>query len=228
MKPTYHRINETEFLGLVSSFVYLVSVLVLIMDRWVLGIPWLQLITRCYKIGVINNPLGQTHSHASSEHCFLLFCFSRFEKWVRTYGRLYHSKYLIICPLQKHCKTQKHLKYHCYIKHQTPSKLNKNFRIQLFLQSLSMEKEQESLKNWWFIQNQKCMPPFPDMAGHFPDVYSWSDAECDEIFREHQPRIKSTGSHPAPICHVYYSARNLLLFQPKLMEKIQTKLERHI
>ena len=36
------------------------------------------------KIGVINDPLGQTHSHASREHCFLLFCFSRFEKWGRT------------------------------------------------------------------------------------------------------------------------------------------------
>ena len=32
----------------------------------------------------INDPLGQTHSHISSEHCFLLFCFSRFEKWGRT------------------------------------------------------------------------------------------------------------------------------------------------
>ena len=30
------------------------------------------------KTGVINDPLGQTHSHASSEHCFLLFWFSRF------------------------------------------------------------------------------------------------------------------------------------------------------
>ena len=37
--------------------------------------------------GVINDPLGQTHSLASSEHCFLLFCFARFEKWGRTYGR---------------------------------------------------------------------------------------------------------------------------------------------
>ena len=26
------------------------------------------------KTGVINDPLGQTHSLASSEHCFLLFC----------------------------------------------------------------------------------------------------------------------------------------------------------
>ena len=34
--------------------------------------------------GVINDPLGQTHSHASSEHCFQLFCFFRFEKWGRT------------------------------------------------------------------------------------------------------------------------------------------------
>ena len=30
-----------------------------------------------YKTGVINDPLGQTHSQASSEHCFLLFYFSR-------------------------------------------------------------------------------------------------------------------------------------------------------
>ena len=37
------------------------------------------------KTGVINDPLGQTHSHVSSELCFLLFCFSRFEKWGRTY-----------------------------------------------------------------------------------------------------------------------------------------------
>ena len=33
------------------------------------------------KAGVINDPLGQIHSHASSEHCFLLFCFATFEKW---------------------------------------------------------------------------------------------------------------------------------------------------
>ena len=48
------------------------------------------------KTGVINDPLGQPtvpdcrlirHSHASSEHCFLLFCFSRFEKRGRTFGR---------------------------------------------------------------------------------------------------------------------------------------------
>ena len=42
---------------------------------------------KLYKTGVINDPLGQTHSHASSEHCFLLFCLARFEKWGRTYGR---------------------------------------------------------------------------------------------------------------------------------------------
>ena len=34
--------------------------------------------------GVINDPLGQTHSLASSENCFLLFCFVRCEKWGRT------------------------------------------------------------------------------------------------------------------------------------------------
>ena len=39
------------------------------------------------KTCVINDPLGQTQSHASSEHWFLLFCFSRFEKWGRTYGQ---------------------------------------------------------------------------------------------------------------------------------------------
>ena len=38
------------------------------------------------KTGVIDDPLGQTHGHDSSEHCFLLFCFSRFEKWGRTEG----------------------------------------------------------------------------------------------------------------------------------------------
>ena len=40
-----------------------------------------------YKTGVINDPLGQTNSNASSEHCFRLFCFARFEKWGRTDGR---------------------------------------------------------------------------------------------------------------------------------------------
>ena len=34
------------------------------------------------KTGVINDPLGQTHSHASREHCF-----SRFQKFGRTDGR---------------------------------------------------------------------------------------------------------------------------------------------
>ena len=32
------------------------------------------------------------YSHASSEHCFLLFCFSRFEKWGRTYRRTVTDK----------------------------------------------------------------------------------------------------------------------------------------
>ena len=39
------------------------------------------------KTGDIHDPLSQTHSHASSKHCFLLFCFCRFEKSVQTYGR---------------------------------------------------------------------------------------------------------------------------------------------
>ena len=39
------------------------------------------------KTCVINDPLGQTHTClASSDHYFLLFCFARFEKWVRTDG----------------------------------------------------------------------------------------------------------------------------------------------
>ena len=37
------------------------------------------------KTCVINDPLGQTHSLASSDHYFMLFCFARFEKWGRTY-----------------------------------------------------------------------------------------------------------------------------------------------
>ena len=31
-----------------------------------------------YKTCVINDPLGQTHSLASSDHYFLLFCFASF------------------------------------------------------------------------------------------------------------------------------------------------------
>ena len=37
------------------------------------------------KTGVINDSLGQTHSHTSSEHCFLLFCFSSVDGLL--YGR---------------------------------------------------------------------------------------------------------------------------------------------
>ena len=47
---------------------------------------WLEL--NFNKTCVINDPLGQTHSLASSDHYFLLFCFARFEKWERTYGRI--------------------------------------------------------------------------------------------------------------------------------------------
>ena len=39
-----------------------------------------------HKTGVINDPLGQTHSLASSERCFLLLCVASFWK-VGTYGR---------------------------------------------------------------------------------------------------------------------------------------------
>ena len=39
------------------------------------------------KTGVINDSLVQTHSHASSEYCFLLVCYSRLEKWGWTDGQ---------------------------------------------------------------------------------------------------------------------------------------------
>ena len=42
---------------------------------------WIHSSTMYNKTDAFNDPLGQTHSHASSEQCFLLFCFSRFEKW---------------------------------------------------------------------------------------------------------------------------------------------------
>ena len=45
------------------------------------------------KRGVINDPLGQTQD--SSEHCLLLFCFSRFEKLGRTDGRTTWAKTII-------------------------------------------------------------------------------------------------------------------------------------
>ena len=39
------------------------------------------------KTCVVNDPLGQTHSLASSDHYFLLFCFDRFEMWRWTDGQ---------------------------------------------------------------------------------------------------------------------------------------------
>ena len=38
---------------------------------------FIKLTNKILTTGVINDPLGQTHSHASSEHCLLLFCFAR-------------------------------------------------------------------------------------------------------------------------------------------------------
>ena len=43
--------------------------------------------TNINKTGVINDPLGQTNSLTSSKHCFLLFCFAKFEKRERTDGQ---------------------------------------------------------------------------------------------------------------------------------------------
>ena len=66
-----------------------------------------------YKTGVINDPLGQTHSLVSSDHCFLFFCFA---KKVRTDGRTTCAKIMIPtgCGLaewikifqEKSCKTK--------------------------------------------------------------------------------------------------------------------------
>ena len=42
------------------------------------GASWItkfaRLVLLYFQQDVINDPLGQTHSHAGSEHCFLLFC----------------------------------------------------------------------------------------------------------------------------------------------------------
>ena len=46
-----------------------------------------------YKSGFIFDPLSQTDSHASSsEHGFMLFCFSKLEKWGRT-DNMYENNY---------------------------------------------------------------------------------------------------------------------------------------
>ena len=66
-------------------------ILVITTDHYCCSAEWIKKIRgkkRTNKTGVINDPLVQTHSHASSEHC-CLFCFSRFDKWGRTYVRTY-------------------------------------------------------------------------------------------------------------------------------------------
>ena len=55
------------------------------------------------KTDVINDPLGQTHSLASSEHCFLMFCFARSEKWGRTDGRTETTCEKIIITAGRDC-----------------------------------------------------------------------------------------------------------------------------
>ena len=58
---------------------------------WVWSVFWILLWkykSIIDKTGVINDPLGQTHSLASGDLCFLLFCFARSEKWGRTDGRM--------------------------------------------------------------------------------------------------------------------------------------------
>ena len=66
--------------NLTSNVAYL-----LLLDFWVL-IYFLP--KKANRTGVINDPPGQTHSLIYSEHCFLLFCSARFEKWVCTYKRM--------------------------------------------------------------------------------------------------------------------------------------------
>ena len=48
-----------------------------------------------YKIGVINDPLGQIHSHTSSEHCFLVFFLDLKSGNGRTDGRTTCAKTMI-------------------------------------------------------------------------------------------------------------------------------------
>ena len=56
-----------------------------------------------YKTGVINDPLGQTQSHASNEHCFLLFCFSRFERTDGQHVRLSPGRDFGLAEWIKNC-----------------------------------------------------------------------------------------------------------------------------
>ena len=53
--------------------------------------------TNCYKTGVINDPLGQTHSLASSEHCYRLkfVLFWQLGTYWRTYERTTCAKTMI-------------------------------------------------------------------------------------------------------------------------------------
>ena len=80
----YESILDTLYLGKYEASSCLVEHMkqLLPLKKYLLGLQ-----SNNYdKPSVINDPLGQTHSLASREHCFLLFCFSRFEKWGRTYG----------------------------------------------------------------------------------------------------------------------------------------------
>ena len=63
------------------------------------------------KTSVINDPLGQTHNFASSDHCFLLFCSTRLEKWGRTYGRTIYVKKQLLWVGRVDKMTLKHKVY---------------------------------------------------------------------------------------------------------------------
>ena len=66
---------------------------------------------------VINDPLGQTHSVASSDHYFLLFCFARSEKWRRTDERTTCAK--IVITTGRDCGTAEWInKYKNLVTHQ--------------------------------------------------------------------------------------------------------------
>ena len=65
-----------------------------------------------YKTGVISDPLGQTHSHASS--C-LLFCFYRFEKWGRTDGQYVRKQWLRVGQVDQYLRWKNCISKCCFI-----------------------------------------------------------------------------------------------------------------
>ena len=57
----------------------------------------------------INDPLGQTHIHASSDYIWKLFCFARIWDMVQTDGQTTHAKIVIITG--RDCESVSWIKY---------------------------------------------------------------------------------------------------------------------